>query len=62
MNTATPPAGITAAGVNYAVVNNNGSNLPNAFKPCTITVSVTDLKLYLCRAHVTNAHVPRSTI
>ena len=48
------------AGESYSVVVNNGTNSSNAFKPCTITVYVTDLKLYLCRAHVTNAYVPRS--
>ena len=47
-------------GKTYTIVNNNGTNATNAFGPCTITVSVVDFKLYLCRAHVTNAYVPRS--
>ena len=47
-----------AAGTTYTVVSGNG---PAAtYAPCTITVTVTDLKLYICRAHVTNAYVPRS--
>ena len=30
------------------------------FTKCTINVSVQDMRLYLCRAHVTNTFVPRS--
>ena len=46
-------------GTRYKVVSGNGTNLNN-IDPCTISVTVTDLKLYLCRAHVTNAYVSRS--
>jgi len=48
-----PPA--VAAGVNYTVTNKNAG-----FAPCTINVSVNDLRLYICRAHVTSNYIPRS--
>ena len=44
-------------GQNYIVTK---SNAADALRACSITVGVTDLRLYLCRAHVTNAYVPRS--
>ena len=53
-----PPVVGVAAGTPYNVISGNGSNA--AIPACTISVTVTDLKLYLCRAHVTNAYVPRS--
>ena len=57
--TQNPPVVGATAGTPYKVVSGNGTNLNN-IDPCTISVTVTDLKLCLCRAHVTNAYVPRS--
>jgi len=43
------------AGRNYVLT----TTLPNAPK-CLINVSVQDMKMYICRAHVTSSYVPRS--
>ena len=60
-NGANPPVITTPAGTPYKLVSGNGTNLNN-IDPCTISVTVTDLKLYICRAHVANAYVPNNGI
>ena len=55
---ANPPVIGVPAGTTYKLISGNGTAA--TYPACSITVTVTDFKLYLCRAHVTNAYVPRS--
>ena len=48
-----PPA--VAAGQAYTITNNY-----SGFTKCTINLSITDMKLYLCRGHLTKMFIPRN--
>ena len=60
-NTCTIPAigPLIPAGTNFRITtlaNPTGANMG----ACAINVNVQDIKMYICRAHVNNTHVPRS--
>ena len=48
-----PPA--VPAGTAYTITNKYTN-----FGKCTINVSITDMKLYLCRGHLTKMFIPRN--